>query len=94
MNLLNKIDETVFIEVEPPNPIDENLVKVYMDIHILTKANAYKGRGYEPDNAEYETSYPYVLLGKGTKAKAFLTPIELKQLEDRAYDMANGISAP
>lgn len=88
MNLLSHISGTACIEVNPQNFDDELPVTVYMDYHI-----------YIPPckdwAAEYDQSDPYILVGKypGKKVKAFLTPLELDELEDKVHNWANGVNS-
>lgn len=87
MNTLQSITGTVSIEVEPEDNLCEEMVEVFMDIRRVNPPDALFG-------ADYETSDAYQLVGKypGTKVKAFLTPIELARLEDKARDLANGVN--
>jgi len=53
---------------------ETDTVTVYIDINET-----------KPNGEDYELSSPYVIVGKGKKVPAFLTPLEESNLEERAY---------
>jgi len=55
------------------------LAEVFMDIHLKSDIKTHE------DSPEYDLSSPYVVVGKGRKVPAYLTPLELDKLEQAAF---------